>query len=508
MLGPGIRYRNESSSARPGRSVTTDQNFDAIVVGSGPNGLAAAVTLARAGLAVRVYERNPAIGGGGATAELTLPGFHHDVGSAVHPLALASEFFQRFGLADRIDLRVPEISYGHPLPGGRAGVAWHDIERTAAGLGRDGPAWLRLLQPLVENVKAIADLTGDALLHVPRHPLMLARFGLRTFEQGSPAWNWRFSGETAPALLTGTFAHAIGRLPSPSTAGAGLTLAVHAHAGGWPIPIGGSGAITAALAEDLLAHGGEIVTSTTITSLTQLPPARIVLLDLTPRALVDLADGALPTRYARTLSRFRYGNAVAKVDFALSDPVPWAATDLRRAPTLHVGGTRADQARAENAVAHGRHSDSPYVLAAQPSILDPTRAPAGQHVLWAYTHVPAGSTRDQTEQITRQIERFAPGFRDTILASAGQSAAQMQNHNPNHVGGDIAAGAISLVQLVRRPVLSGDPWRTPLAGVYLCSSSTAPGPGVHGMCGYRAALSALRHEYNIEAPPDLSPAVP
>ncbi|TFD29181.1 phytoene desaturase family protein [Cryobacterium lyxosi] len=485
--------------------MTTDQGLDAIVVGSGPNGLAAAVTLARAGLRVRVYERNPQIGGGAATAELTLPGFRHDVGSAVHPLALASEFFQKFGLKDRIELRVPEISFGHPLPGGRAGVAWQDIERTAAGLGRDGLAWLRLLGPLVQNINAIAELTGDALLRVPRHPLMLARFGLRTLEQGSPAWNWRFSGVTAPALLTGTFAHSIGRLPSPSTAGAGLTLAAHAHAGGWPIPIGGSGAIVQALADDLLAHGGEIVTDADITSLKELPPARIVLLDVTPRALVDLADGALPARYAASLRSFRYGNAVAKVDFALSEPVPFTATALRRAPTLHVGGTRADQALAENAVARGRHAEFPYVLAAQPSILDATRAPAGKHTLWAYTHVPAGSTHDQTEQITRQIERFAPGFRDTILASYSQTAAQMQNHNPNHVGGDIAAGAISMTQLVRRPVLSGDPWRTPLAGVYLCSSSTSPGPGVHGMCGYRAALSALAHEYNVVDPPDLTP---
>ncbi|WP_104088475.1 NAD(P)/FAD-dependent oxidoreductase [Cryobacterium sp. N19] len=485
--------------------MTTDQGLDAIVVGSGPNGLAAAVTLARAGLRVRVYERNAQIGGGAATAELTLPGFHHDVGSAVHPLALASEFFQKFGLKDRIELTVPEISYGHPLPGGRAGVAWHDIERTAAGLGRDGPAWLQLLNPLVDNISEVAELTGDSLLRVPRHPLTLARFGLRTLEQGGPAWNWRFTGDTAPALLTGTFAHSIGRLPSPSTAGAGLVLAAHAHAGGWPIPSGGSGAIAAALADDLLAHGGEIITDADIDKLTDLPPARIVLLDVTPRALVELAAGALPDRYTTTLSRFRYGNAVAKVDFALNEPVPWSADDLRRAPTLHVGGTRADQARAENLVARGQHSDSPYVLASQPSIIDPSRAPEGKHVLWAYTHVPAGSTRDQTKQITRQIERFAPGFRDTILATASQTAAQMQNHNPNHIGGDIAAGAISLAQLVRRPVLSPDPWRTPLDGVYLCSSSTAPGPGVHGMCGYRAALSALAHEYNIVKPPDLSP---
>jgi len=488
--------------------VSPDAALDAIVVGSGPNGLAAAVTLARAGLSVRVYEQAPQIGGGAATAELTLPGFHHDVGSAVHPMAVASEFFQRFGLAERIRLVVPPLSYGHPLPGGTAALAWRDLERTASDLGRDGPAWRRFFAPLVREVDAVAEFTGDTLLRVPRHPLTVARFGLRALEQGSSFWNLRFRGVAAPALLTGVIAHSIRPLPSLATAGAGLTLAVHGHAGGWPIPVGGSGAIIRALADDLLVHGGEIVTNTKIGSLRELPPARIVMLDVTPRALLGLAGNALPQRYARALAAFRYGNAAAKVDFALNAPVPWSNAHLAETATLHLGGTRAELVRAENTVARGRHAAAPYVLVSQPSLFDPTRAPAGRHTLWAYTHVPSGSTLDQTEIVTRQIERYAPGFRDTILASNGRTAAELQSFNPNLIGGDLAAGEITVGQLLRRPVLSPDPWRTPLPGVYLCSSSTPPGPGVHGLPGYRAALRALARELGIHEPPDLSPVRP
>jgi len=479
--------------------------LDAIVVGSGPNGLAAAVTLARAGLKVRVYERSAEIGGGAATTELTLPGFHHDVCSAVHPLALASEFFRRFGLADRIGLAVPDVSYGHPLPGGGAGLAYRSLARTVDELGRDGPAWHRLFAPLVEHVDQVAEFTGNQLLRLPHHPATALRFGLRALEQGSPLWDWRFSGQTAPALLTGVSAHTIRALPSIATAGAGLTLATYAHAGGWPIPVGGSGAIVSALADDLLAHGGEIVTSTEVRRLSELPPARAVLLDLTPRALLRLAEGELPSAYARRLRSFRYGNGVAKVDFALSDPVPWQAEGLKDAGTVHVGGTRAQIRRAENAVARGRHAGEPYVLVSQPSVIDPSRAPAGRHTLWAYTHVPRGSAVDQTEAIIGQIERYAPGFRDTILAHAGRTALDVEQHNPNYVGGDISAGEVSLTQLVRRPVLSPDPWRTPLDGLYLCSSATPPGPGVHGLGGWHAARSALRHEFGLSEAPDLSP---
>lgn len=484
---------------------TPSPEIDAIVVGSGPNGLAAAVTLARAGLSVRVYEKDDHIGGGATTDELTLPGYLHDVCSAVHPMALASEFFQRFGLSERIELAVPEVSYGHPLPGGAAGLAYRDLERTVDELGRDGPAWRSLFEPLVRHADALGDTIGNQLIRIPRHPVNLARFGLRVLEQGSPFWDLRFSGIEAPAMLTGAFAHTIRPFPSLSTAGAGLVLATYAHSVGWPIPIGGSQSIVRALTDDLAEYGGEIVTNTYIRSLAELPPARVVLLDVTPRALLEMAGDDLPLSYARTLRRFRYGNAAAKVDFALSEPVPWTHQGLRLAGTLHIGGTRAQMARAEREVARGRHSEEPYVLASQPTAFDPSRSPDGTHILWAYTHVPAGSDKDQTETVTLQIERFAPGFRDTILATSSRTAVELERHNPNYIGGDIAAGEVTIRQLLGRPGFSPDPWHTPLPGVYLCSSSTPPGPGVHGLSGWRAALSALRREYGMTAPPDLSP---
>ena len=479
-------------------------NLDVAIVGSGPNGLAAAVTLARAGLAVRVLERNSTIGGGARTAELTLPGFHHDVCSAVHPMALASGFFQRFKLHERIELAVPEISYAHPLDGGRAGIAYRDLDRTADGLGRDGAAWKRLWGPLVRHADDVAGFTGNHLLRVPRHPVTVARFGLRALEQGSPAWNLRFHDDEAPGMLTGLAAHTIEPMPNLAPAAAGIALGTYAHARGWPIPIGGSQAIVDAMAADVVAHGGEIVTNAEITSLSDLPAARATLFTTTPRALSSIAGDALPEGYRRRLARFRYGNAVAKVDFALSGPVPWTNPELHRAGTLHVGGSRVEIAHGEGEVARGRHPESPYVLVAQPSIADPGRAPQGQHVLWTYTHVPTGSTLDATEVITAQLERFAPGFRDLILASASKNAVEMQEYNPNYIGGDIAAGAPSLPQLIARPVLSLDPWRTPAKGIYLGSSSAVPGPGVTGLAGWHAAESILAHEFGLGLP-DLAP---
>jgi len=474
--------------------------FDAIVVGAGPNGLAAAVTLARAGLSVRVYERNATIGGGARTSELTLPGFHHDVCSAVHPMALASEFFQNFELERRIELLLPEASYGHPLDRGRAGIAYRDLERTTDGLGRDGAAWRSLFGPLVENVADVAHFTGFPLVRVPRNPITVTRFGLRVLEQGLPTWNLRFTESVAPAMLTGVGAHSIRPMPSPSTAAAALALATYAHAKGWPIPVGGSQSIVDAMAADIVAHGGEIVTGTEITSLAELPSARAVLFDVSPKALAKLAGSAFPDSYLRSLGAFQYGNAVAKVDFALSGPVPWTNAELHGAGTLHVGGNRAEIAAGEKRVSIGQHARSPYVLVAQPSILDASRAPEGKHVLWAYTHVPRNSDVDQTEPVTAQIERFAPGFRDLILESASMTAVDMQNYNPNYVGGDIATGSASVRQLIARPVLSADPWRTPAKGIYLASSATPPGPGVHGLAGWHAANSALRHEFNLPSP--------
>ena len=474
---------------------------DAIVVGAGPNGLAAAVTLARAGLSVTVYERNSTIGGGARTAELTLPGFLHDVCSAVHPMALASAFFREFELEKRITLLQPDVSYGHPLDGGLAGIAYPSLTDTVSALGRDGPAFGRLMGALVARADDLASFTGANLVGWPRHPSIAALFGIRALEQGSPLWNLRFREDIAPAMLSGVAAHAIQTMPSLATAGAALSLGSHAHARGWPIPVGGSQAIVDALAADLIAHGGTIVTDATVDRLDALPASSVVMLDTTPRALAAMTD--LPSGYARRIGRFRYGNAASKVDFALSGPVPWTHPELHKAGTLHLGGTRAEIAAAELSVKHGQHSDSPYVLVAQPSTFDGSRAPVGQHVLWAYSHVPRGSDVDQTEVITRQIERFAPGFRDLILASSSRTATDMEQYNPNYIGGDIAAGEATFGQLVRRPVVSTDPWRTPVKGVYLCSSSTPPGPGVHGLAGWRAAKSALRHEFSLGAP-DLS----
>ena len=352
----------------------------------------------------------------------------------------------------------------------------------------------------MHRAQEVAQFTGSPVLQLPRHPLTVARLSLRILEQGGPAWNLRFRNDEAPAMLVGSFAHSIRRMPSLATAAVGLVLATHAHARGWPIPVGGSQSIINAMAADLIDHGGQIVTNTEVTTVAELPPSRVVIFDTSARSLARIAAGVLPERYARTLSRFRYGNAAAKVDFALSAPVPWANEQLRSAGTVHLGGSRSEIAASEADVAAGRHPLSPYVLVSEPTLTDPSRAPQGKHVLWTYTHVPAGSRVDRTEAITAQIERFAPGFRDTILGSTAQSAMQLADWNPNYVGGDIAAGEPSLGQLIARPLLSTEPWRTPARGIYLCSSSTPPGPGVHGLAGFYAARSALATEFGLPVP--------
>lgn len=478
---------------------------DAIVVGAGPNGLAAAVVLARAGLAVRLLERADSIGGGARTAELTLPGFWHDVCSAVHPMGAVSGFFRRFGLDRRIRMVTPEISYAHPLPGGKAGVAFRDLERTVARLGRDGASWRRLLGPLVARDDEVAQFTLSSMVQPPRHPVTAALFGLAMVDQGSPWWNERWREEAAPALLAGVMAHAILPMPSLAASAAGLALAVHGHARGWPLPEGGSQSIVDALADDFTEHGGTIETGIEVTSLDEVSSAKAVVLDVSARSLADIGGDRFPAFYSRALRRFRYGNAASKVDFALSEPVPWLDDDVRRAPTVHVGGTRQMIAAGESQVARGRHSEDPFVLAVQPGVVDPGRAPEGKAVLWAYAHVPRDSDIDQTEAVTRAVEKYAPGFRDTILASSSRTAKDLENYDPNYIGGDIASGSPSLNQLIARPTLDVEPWRTPLPGVYLGSSSTPPGPSVHGLSGAYAARSALRHEFGIHSLPDLRP---
>ncbi|UVJ39614.1 NAD(P)/FAD-dependent oxidoreductase [Arthrobacter sp. CJ23] len=472
---------------------------DVAVVGSGPNGLAAAVVMARAGLDVHVYEAAETIGGGTRTAELIEPGHFHDICSAVHPMAIASPFFRSFELERRVELRVPEVQYGTPLDGGRAAIAYRSLEQTAAGLGADGPAYRRLMAPLLQRLDGVLDVTTNALLRVPRDPVAAALLGLATLEQGSPWWNRKFAGDQGPALLTGVAAHAVAPLPSVTASGAGLMLALLAHAVGWPIPVGGSASIAAAMADDVLAHGGTIHTGERVDFLASLP-GRVKLLDVAPTGFLRMAPAGLPERYRRALDSYRFGNAACKVDFILSGPVPWAAPELARAGTVHVGGTRAAMAEAENLVAAGRHPAEPYVLVSQPSVVDPGRAPAGRHILWSYCHVPAGSAVDMAEAVTARIERFAPGFRDVVLASRTTTAADMAAHNENYVGGDFSAGLMDVRGLLRRPVLSAVPWRTPLPGVYLCSSSTPPGPGVTGMPGYHAAKHALKDIFGIQVP--------
>lgn len=473
---------------------------DVAVVGSGPNGLAAAAVMARAGLHVEVFEEAGTIGGGTRTSELMQPGYFHDVCSAVHPMALASPFFRAFELDRRVDLVVPDLSFGSPLDGGRAALAYHSLERTVQGLGRDGQAYRKLMGPIVSRVDGVMDLTQHQLLRIPRDPLAAVLFGVRTFEQGSRLWNTRFREELAPALLSGVAAHAVSHLPSLAAAGAGLMLNALAHAQGWPIPVGGSASIAAALGDDIIAHGGVIHTDRPVESLRDLGGARATLLDVAPRGLLDMAGGDLPGKYRRSLESFRYGNGSCKVDYILSGPVPWAAPELADAGTVHVGGTRAELAHAENEVTAGRHPEQPYVLVAQPSRFDGGRAPSGHQVLWAYCHVPAGSTRDMGEAVTAQLERFAPGFRDLVMQTHVTTAAELASYNRNYVGGDFSAGLMDVRGLLQRPVVSPIPWRTPLPGVYLCSSSTPPGPGVTGMPGFYAAKYALKDIFNLDVP--------
>lgn len=473
----------------------------ATVVGSGPNGLAAAVTLARAGYDVRVLEAAPTIGGGTRTAESTLPGFRHDVGSAVHPAALSSPFFRAFGLPERIEWILPDISFAHPLdPAGssrepRAAIAWRDLERTAAALGRDCDAWLAVVRPLASHLDGVVDFTGNQLLRMPRHPVTTVRFGLRALQLGTRAGHATFRTEEAAALFTGVAAHANRPLPGVGAAASALFLLAHAHVPhGWAYPRGGAQSIADALVADLDAHGGSVETGTRVDSLALLDwgdPAAgdLLVLDTSPRLALTHPD--VPAGYARAIRRFRYGDAAAKVDFALDGPVPWAHPDVAWSATVHLGGTRAEIEEGETAVAEGRVSPRPYVLAVQPSVLDDSRAPAGKHVLWTYVHVPSGSTLDPTELVTRQVERFAPGFRDRIIASTAMTAAERADFNPADIGGDILGGALTLAQTVRRPVLSPTPWRTPMPGVYLASASTPPGPGVTGMPGWLAARQAL-----------------
>ncbi len=464
---------------------------DVVVVGSGPNGLAAAVTMARAGLRVDVYEGSTTPGGGCRTEELTLSGFHHDVCSAVHPLVAASPFFRNTDLASAgVTLRTPPVAFAHPLDGGRAAAVVASVGRTAETLGEDAKRYRRLFAPLVRDAGSIVPTTLTPLRSVPRHPVAMARFGIPGL---LPACRLakRFVTAEARGLLAGVAAHSMLPLSAPLSGAFGILLTTTAHTVGWPVIEGGSARLVDALVGELESLEGRVTTGRWIRSLDELPAAPTVLLDVTPRQLIGLAGDRLSGRERRALGRFRYGPGVCKVDWALSGPVPWEAQPCRETATVHLGGTLEEVVASEAEVAAGRHPDRPYCIVVQPGVVDPTRAPEGNHTLWAYCHVPSGSTVDMTDRIEAQIERFAPGFRDLVLDRVTTSAAAAEGHNPNYVGGDINGGAATLRQTVFRPTMRWNPYRTGLPGIYLCSASTPPGGGVHGMCGLGAARTAL-----------------
>ncbi len=479
---------------------------DAIVVGSGPNGLAAAITLARAGRSVVVYEARATPGGGMRSAGLTLPGFVHDVCSTIQGVSVASPFFRDLDLTRLgVELVHPEIPLAHPLDGGRAVLLERSVAATAGSLAaatggaaariHDPAAYRHLLGPLVRDAGEILPLVLGPIVRLPSHPVSAARFGISAMRSAAGLARGHFDGDAASALVAGLGAHSMVPLDRPATAAFALVLAITAHAHGWPLVRGGTQRLADALAAELVRLGGEIVTDTPVASIRQLPPAKVVLFDTSPRALAAIARDRLPAPYRRRLERFRYGSGVFKIDWALDGPIPWAGEGVDRTGTVHLGGTMQEIVQSEDAVAHGRHPERPFVIFVQATRFDPSRAPEGRHTGWAYCHVPGGSTVDMTDRIEAQVERFAPGFRDRILARSVRGPADLEAYDPNYVGGDINGGLQDLRQLFTRPVARLDPYATPARGIYLCSSSTPPGGGVHGMCGVFAARSALRREF-------------
>jgi phytoene dehydrogenase-like protein len=470
-------------------------DLDAIVVGAGPNGLAAAITLARAGRSVQVIEAAATAGGGVRSAELTGPGYLHDVCSAIHPMVAGSPFLRELPLAEHgLEMIDPPAPLAHPFDDGTAATLERSVDATATALGPDADAYRRLMAPLADDAERLMTELLGPVVHRPRHPLALARFGVAALRSGSGLARSRFRGRDARGLFAGLAAHSMLPLEAPLSASFGLVLAILAHPVGWPLPRGGSQRIADALASYLASLGGELTTSREVTSLGELPHSRAVLLDLTPRQVLAIAGDRLPDRYRRRLGRYRYGPGVCKVDYALDGPIPWRAEGCARAATVHLGGELDEIAASERAVAAGAHPERPFVLLAQQSLFDPSRAPSGAHTVWAYCHVPNGSGRDVSAAIEAQIERFAPGFRDRITARHVITAPELERYNPNYVGGDINGGLQDLRQLLMRPIPSLVPYSTPAPGVYMCSSSTPPGGGVHGMCGHLAALLALRRE--------------
>jgi phytoene dehydrogenase-like protein len=481
--------------------------LDAVVVGAGPNGLTAAAVMARAGLRVRVYEAADSPGGGSRTRELTLPGFRHDPCSAVHPLGIGSPVFESLQLV-RHGLKWvhADVPMAHPFPDGTAAALSRSVAETAASLGPDERGYRRLMGPLEGRWDELAgDLLRTPWAAWPAHPLLLARFGLRAAVPAT-LLDRVFRGEMAPALLAGLVAHTMAPLTAPIGTAVALVFALAAHSAGWPVPRGGSQAIADALVADLIVQGGEIVLDHAVGSLAELPDARAYLLDVSPTALARIAGDRLPHRFRSRLTRYRYGPGVYKIDYALDEPVPWTAPVCRQAGTVHLAARFADVRAALSAVHAGRVPEPPFLITAQPSLVDPSRAPAGAHTFWVYAHVPHGWSGDLTDAIERQIERFAPGFRGVVRARHINRPEDLEAGNANYVGGDIGCGSAAGLRLLTRPQARWTPYATPDPAVYLCSSATPPGPGVHGMCGYHAARTALRQRFGIRLPVTPSPA--
>lgn len=463
-----------------------------VVVGAGPNGLAAAIEVARAGLSVLVLEAAATPGGGARTEALTLPGYRHDVCSAVHPLAAISPFFRSLDLAARgVELLQPPVAVAHPLDDGNAAALRPSLEATAASLGEDGAAWAELFEPFLPHATELFDELLRPI-RIPRHPLLMARFGLLALQSASSCARSQFTQAPARALFAGCAAHSFLALDQAASASFGLVLGLAGHAVGWPIPRFGSAALIDAMLACLHELGGVVRVGERVTDLAALPTHRAVIFDVMPRALADLAGEQLPASYVEALRAYRYGPGVFKVDWALDAPIPWTAPACREAGTVHLGGTLEEIEASETAAAQGRLSDRPYVLLAQPSVFDDTRAPAGKHTAWAYCHVPSGCNVDRTAVIEQQIERFAPGFRDTIVARSTRDSATLEADNANYIGGDIGGGANDLWQVLARPVMRWDPYTTPNPRLFLASAATPPGGGVHGMGGVGAACAVVR----------------
>lgn len=469
------------------------------MIGSGPNGLSAAIAMQQAGLSVLLLEGKETIGGGLRSAEITLPGYLHDICSAIHPLAAASPYFTTLPLQEHgLEFIYPGVAAAHPFDDGTAAVLKNPITETAQLLGEDAGNYTKLIQPLVKIWPAIAaDLLGP--LHFPKHPVSMAQFGLPALTSASYL-SRKFTTAKAKALWAGMAAHSIQPLANAATSAIGLVLMITAHVKGWPVPKGGAQSIANALASYFLSLGGKIETGQYIRSLDQLPNAKALLFDVTPKQLLEIAGDRFSPIYKKQLQRYQYGMGVFKVDWALSEPVPFTANECRSAGTVHIGNTLEEIVESERLSSRGVHPGKPFVLLAQPGVFDNSRAPAGKHTAWAYCHVPHGSTVDMTTSIEDQVERFAPGFRDCILGRHTMNTAQMEAYNPNYIGGDINGGILNLRQLYTRPAIRWSPYTTPAKGIYICSSSTPPGGGVHGMCGYHAARKALQDVFGISVP--------